>query len=283
MKRFILFILISLLLTMQAAAGNVKKEGIVKKDLKFSNQKDKKVVIVDNLLGDIDVVGYGGDEVQLVARKLIEARNDNKIQEAEEEVYLDIRNDDNIIDIYVDGPFRRYDGSINWRGFRREGYQVRYDFELRVPHECEIELQTINDGEISVKDVHGDYEIENINGGIEATGLRGSGKIYALNEDVKIVFDRNPGGDCYFGSLNGDVRIYFHSPLSADFHLKTFNGEIYSDFEVDYIPVAKNVEVKKDKGRNVFKTGRTMAVRAGKGGPQIELDGFNGDMFILEQ
>ena len=39
----------------------------------------------------------------------------------------------------------------------------------------------------------------------------------------------------------------------------------------------------KKHGKRIYKTGGTMGVRIGKGGPEIMLDGFNGDMYILKK
>ena len=112
--------------------------------------------------------------------------------------------------------------------------------------------------------------------------ISGSGKAYALNKDLNLTFSENPIKDCSFGSLNGDVRVYFNHPLSADFQLKTFNGEVYSDFAVTYLPHHSVTTIEAD-GKKVYKTGRTMGVRVGSGGPEIMLDGFNGDIFILKK
>jgi hypothetical protein len=146
-----------------------------------------------------------------------------------------------------------------------------------------VELSTVNDGEIVVKNIDGDYDVHNVNGGIDMEKIGGSGEVYALNGDVTIDFVKNPSKNSRFGSLNGEVRLYFRPNLSADFYLKTFNGEIFSDFPVSYLPLRAETLSEKKRGRYVYKVNRQTAVRAGDGGPEIELDGFNGDMFILEK
>ncbi|OQX94612.1 hypothetical protein B6I21_09235, partial [candidate division KSB1 bacterium 4572_119] len=110
----------------------------------------------------------------------------------------------------------------------------------------------------------------------------GSGKAYALNGEVDLRFDKNPKNDCYFGSLNGDVDIELRAGFSADLTIKTFNGDVYSDFPVTYLPdVTVN---KKKKGKKFYyKTSKKTRIRIGDGGPEIELDGFNGDMNLLKR
>ena len=155
-------------------------------------------------------------------------------------------------------------------------------FDLKIPSECSIEIKTINEGEIRVHDLEGEFNVKNINGGITMDKISGAGHAYALNGDMVLDFQKNPDGDCYFGSLNGEVKLYFQSPLSADFQLKTFNGDFYTDFPVTYLPRTPHTDVEKN-GKTVYKVGGTMGVRAGRGGPEIELDGFNGDMYILKK
>lgn len=264
-------------------AGAVEKTEKIEKSFRFKDAGGENLLIVDNVWGDISVTGAKGQNIEMTVYKKIEASTSQSLEEAREEVYLDIAEEDDVIELYVDGPFRDSGRrSRGRRGWERRHYEVRYDFDLRVPAGVRLELSTVNDGEITVTDFEGDYDIHNVNGGIELEKMDGSGEVYAVNGDVTIDFMKNPREDCRFGTLNGELRLYFQPSLSADFQLKTFNGEIFSDFPVTYLPAKPETSVKK-KGKYVYKTGQTMGVRAGKGGPEILLDGFNGDMFILDK
>lgn len=93
-------------------------------------------------------------------------------------------------------------------------------------------------------------------------------------------FDENPKGNCRFGSINGDVKLYFQSPLSAEFAIKTFNGSVFSDFELT--PITSDPEIiRKNVDRTVYKLIRRFCAKSGHNGPRIILDGFNGDLYIL--
>jgi len=260
----------------------VKEKEDIQKTLKFSKTAKEKYLELENINGSIKVVGYKGDEVKLTVHQTIEAKSKKKAAEAKEKERLEISQEDDTILIYIDTPYRRKDGSINYKGPKYYGYKVTFDFELKVPHETSIDLETINDGDIVIENIKGNFDVHNINGGVEMKGVAGSGKAYALNEDLKVVFSKNPVSDCYFGSLNGDVEVTLLDGLSADFRLKTFNGEAYTDFEVTHVPdVAKTKESK--KGKYIYKTNRRTRVRVGKGGPELEFDGFNGDIRILKK
>jgi hypothetical protein len=239
-----------------------------------------KKVIVDNVDGSIHVTGYAGGEVHLVAHKRLRADSPETAEQAQRDVKLNISQDANTVRFYVDGPFRCRDGGVHID--RDPGYQVKYDFELQVPHDTAIDLKTINDGEIKVEGVAGDYKVDNINGGVEMTELSGSGKVYALNGKVKVTFRENPRAKSSFGSLNGEVRVSFQPDLNADLRFKTFNGGVYTDYPVTYLPMPA-AATGRHEGKFVFKSSDWSAVRVGQGGPELSFDAFNGNIRILNR
>ncbi|KAA0231413.1 hypothetical protein EDS67_02375 [candidate division KSB1 bacterium] len=259
----------------------VKKEEI-RRTLQFKNPNAAKHVLVDNVSGSIRVVGDNIRDVQLVVHKTLRAASESKLQEAREQVVLDIAEEEDAVKLYVDGPFRRSNGEVNYRGWRYYGYEVNWDFELRVPREASLYLRAINDGEIEVKNVAGDFDIKNVNGGVNLSEIAGAGSVYALNGGVKVLFQQNPKAESYFGSLNGDVEIIFREGLAAEAGFKTFNGEIYTDFEVTYL-ANKSPTSKRKHGRYIYKSDEFSRVRIGSGGPQLTFDAFNGDIRMLKR
>lgn len=260
----------------------VVEKNEVRKTFTFADPTAPKWVELDNLNGDIAVSGYAGREVHLVVHQTFNGRTQDKIQEAREKVTLDISQEKNTIKLFVNDPCRDDGRNRRPRGDRNNGFSTNFDFELKVPYETGVYLRTVNDGEIAVKDVHGDFDIENINGGIEMVEAAGSGRVYALNGEVKVIFKKNPASPSYFGSLNGDVDVTFLAELAATFRLKTFNGDVYSDFPVSYATTATPVR-EQHKGKFIYKYDRSFGVQVGKGGPEIELDAFNGDIHIIKR
>ena len=285
MKRKCVFLWVALAVGIHGwtVADAVKKEDI-EKTFRFKDPKADNLLIVDNIWGDVIVRGTNGSEIKMKARKHFSARTESALGEMEEEVYLDITEEDDTVELFVEGPFRDCDGRRRRRrSWWRDHHEARYDFEIEVPKGTALEISTVNDGQIVIKGVDGDYAVKNVNGGIEMEKIGGSGEVYAVNGDVIVDFVKNPSKNSRYGSLNGEVRLYFLPKLSADFYLKTFNGEVFSDYPVSYLPVQAKTSSEKRKGRYVYKVNRRTAVRAGSGGPEIELDGFNGDMFILKK
>jgi len=278
-----LSLIIVFLLLVQTVHSDVEKNETIEKTFTFQSITGDQKLIVDNLFGAIEVTGDEGNEVHVLIEKTIHARSERQLQRALTEVVLDVTEDNNLVEFYVDGPFRcRNSRGINWKGFRREGYKVVYNFKVRIPYNTNIELKTVNEGDVTVQNVHGDFEVNNVNGSITMDKLQGSGEVYAVNGDVRLDFQRNPQNTSSFGSLNGDVHMYFQPQLSADFYLETFNGEFFTDFRVTESLKNPFHKIEKD-GKTVYKAGHRCGVRAGKGGPEIDLKGFNGDMYILKK
>jgi len=276
-----LAILLIASLCIGSSSWNVEEKEEIQKTLKFQDPSRPKELWVDNVYGSIEVVGYRGQEVQLVVHKTLRGRNVEKIQKAKEEVSLEITEDGNTIDLYIDGPFRCCHKGRKWRRWRNPGYEVQFDFELIVPHETSLYLKTVNKGNIRIENIKGEFEVKNVNGRIKMTEITGGGEAHTVNGEVKVVFSRKPESACSFRTINGDLEISFPKNLSADFRLKTFNGDIYSDFPVTYLP-AKAPAQDRRKGKFVYKSDRFFGVRVGKGGPEIKLDTLNGDILIAK-
>jgi ribosomal protein S28E/S33 len=262
------------------------KEDIIK-TLKFADPGKSGEVIVDNVFGPITVEGYAGKDIVLEARKIIYARDESRAQRAEEEVRLDISENANTVEIYVDGPFRddeeRRSGNIRIR--RDPGYKVHYGFRVKVPYRTDLVLSTVLDGDVEVQDVEGRFDVRNVNGKVRLSDIAGSGDARTVNGGVTVVFKRHPDGACLFKTINGDVEVDFPGQPSADFRVKTMHGEVYSDFDVTYLPKAPPVrEERAEKGgKYVYRSEGYFGVRSGKGGPEIKLDTLTGDILIAKR
>jgi len=281
MKKSI-FILLSLIVAISLFAVTeykVEETEDIQKTLRFEDPSKAKEIIVDNIFGYIHIEGTSSKDVQLQVRKTIKARTNDRLKKAKEEVTLDITEDGNTIDLYVDGPFRWNEEERNKRGRHDSGYTVHYDFTLRVPHQTALTIKTVTEGDISVNNVEGNFDVRNVNGQIEMQGVSGSGDAHTVNGKVEVSFTKNPNSNCSFKTITGDVKINFQPNLSADFWLKTFTGDAFSEFPVSYLP-SKPAKEYREKGKFVYKSNNTTGLRIGKGGPEIKMDTMTGDIII---
>ena len=163
----------------------------------------------------------------------------------------------------------------------RPRYQVDVSLEAAVPPGTRIRLCTVNGEAIVASGPFADFDVTNVNGRIELTGVRGSGRAKTVNGPIRVTFDESPRDASEFHTVNGDVVVTFPRDLSANLRLKTFNGELLTDFDVETLPTQPRVIRDSGNGRTRYRSGGFTTVRAGGGGPELTFETLNGDVRIL--
>jgi hypothetical protein len=239
---------------------------------------------VDNINGFIHVTGYNGSEIQMIAEKTIHAESQDRLDTAKREVKLDTRQSGDTLTFYVDGPFRCHcdNGGFNVHQHSHPGYRVNYDFEIKVPVATMLLLGTVNAGDIRVENTTGDFDVGNVNGGIEMREVAGSGPVHSVNGKILVLFASNPARNCSFKTVNGSIEISFRPKLSADVRVKTFNGQAYTDFDVTALPALSPVSERRD-GKFIYRSDRSTGLRIGNGGPEFNFDTLNGSIRIINR
>jgi len=156
------------------------------------------------------------------------------------------------------------------------------DFQLQVPRDIDLKLKTVNEGDIRVTGVAGNYALRNVNGSIVMTDVAGSGIARTVNGGVKVSFRENPRANSEFSTINGSVELHFAKNLSANFRFKTLNGGVYTDYPLTALPPRGPLEERRN-GKLVFRTDGYTGGRVGAGGPEIKLENLNGDIRVLER
>jgi len=263
----------------------VTEQETINKSYALPVSGERRSVVVDNIWGNVHVTGGSSDQVQLVAKKKIRAESKDALELAKKEVTLDVTQQGSLLKFYVNGPFRcqcRCDDCDGCNRRDHQGYIVKYEFELQVPRDVDLTARTVNDGDVIVKDVSGQYSVHNVNGAVEMTNISGSGTAKTINGELKVFFRGNPQNNSSFSTINGDVDLYFLPKLSADLRFKTFNGEIYSDFQMSSLP-ARQAQEQRTTGKFVFRADRFTGGRVAAGGPEIKIETLNGDIHIRER
>ena len=257
----------------------VQEQETIQKSFSRSGVQHRSLEI-DNVWGSIEVVGTNSDQVQLTVNKSTRAESKAKLEQARKEVTLDITEQDGLLKLYSNGPFRCHcDDGCGHREF--DGYLVKMDFRLQVPRDIDIQVKTVNEGRVSVRDINGHFLVRNVNGDVEMNSIAGSGTAHTVNGPVKVSFRQNPRENSEFRTVNGDVELRFTPGLAADFRFKNFNGSIYSDFPVTALPV-RAIQEEHHGAKVVFHADRYTGVRVSSGGPEIKVENLNGDIRILE-
>ena len=271
--------LLILAVALAAAYGEEEAKETIRQTLPAAARLD-----VDNVHGYIHITGYNGSEIQVVAEKTIHADSADRLEAAKRDVKLDVTRSGDTVELYVDGPFRCH-CEDNRRGVRdnwHRGYYVAFDFDIKVPVATILRIGTVNNGDIRVENTTGDFDVSNVNRGIEMTEVSGAGRVHTVNGGIKVLFAKNPSSECSFGTVNGTIETSFRPNLNADVMVKTFNGHAYTDYDVT--EMARKVSAgERRNGKFVYRSDDFNGMRIGSGGPELKYDTLNGSIRIINR
>jgi DUF4097 and DUF4098 domain-containing protein YvlB len=159
-----------------------------------------------------------------------------------------------------------------------------YRFTIEVPAKTNLDVSTINGGEVTVEGVDGELEIGNVNGGITLTRVGGTVVAHTTNGSVKVTLARvAPQKPMAFTTLNGNIDVSVPSSTKANLKLRSDQGEIFTDFELKVLPessVATIQDTRKEGGRYRIEINRALAGAINGGGPEFELRSFSGNIYL---
>lgn len=152
---------------------------------------------------------------------------------------------------------------------------------VRIPKRANLDLSTINNGEIIVSNIEGNLKLSNVNGPITATNISGSVIAEAVNKTIKVHFDRiDDDNATSFESVNGDLRLGLPRNAGVQLQLDTARGKIYSDFEVDVSMDEAKVERKDHRNGSQIRIDNVIVAKINGGGPIVRMKGLYGDIYI---
>lgn len=162
-----------------------------------------------------------------------------------------------------------------------QGAPRRASLRLLVPRRASLELTTVNDGDISVRDVEGDLEVRNTNGSIRLQNVGGAVVAHTVNGKVEVTLTRlAPDAALSFATLNGNVDVTLPPTARGALRLRSDNGEIFTDFDVQLTPRPAQVEQERVGGRYRLEMQREVTGTIGGGGPEITVRTFNGNIYL---
>lgn len=263
---------------------------VIKKELQFSQVNSNNLLTVNNINGNISVEGYSGKKILLEVKKTISGKTQAKLERGKKEIEIGIHEEDNGMIIYTKTPCSnvRYEKSdddtwywqtgtnnCNWGS----GIHFNFDIKIKIPYDLNIDVSTINDGDIVVKNISGEVKANNINGSIALEKITGKTHVHTINGDVDIEYSKNPEKDSKYYSLNGDINAYFQKGLSAQLTFESFNGDFFTDFgNIEMMPTLVQ---KKTKGNGVkYKVGGKSNMKIGNGKVLLDFETFNGNVYL---
>ena len=259
-------------------------EETIKKELSFKENNQENTLVLKNIFGPITVEGYSGNTVQISVIKRITADNQTELELGKKELSLKVVEQEDRLVVHPDAPYINYNQKglrFDWcNNYEEPVYKHKMSFKVKVPRGMNLNVSTVNDGDIYIANTSGNYiKVNNVNGGIDLENVEGKTKLHCINGEVNVSYASNPSEASEYYSLNGDINITYQNALSADVSFKTMNGELFTDFDVEkqYLRTKKEISERR-KGK--FKYQSTPVVQIGKGGLQLDFETLNGNVFI---
>jgi hypothetical protein len=253
----------------------------------FTVQKgDSSVLALYNLNGSLNVEGYSGDKVLIEVDERLTADDSQTLEAGKKEFKLGFDQTADSIIVYIAEPFDTRPCHNCNRGWDRR--DIDYDFDLaftiKVPYHMNLNISTVNKGDITVESVSGSMRVNNVNGRITIKDAKAGVRAHTINGDLTVNYLEVPTGGSDFYTLNGKLSVTFPQSLSADLQFKSWNGSFYTDFpkwEVLPAKVTKNV-AKKGAGTE-YQLIIDKQIRIGEGGRLFKFETMNGNIYIKRQ
>lgn len=263
------------------------------KEFSFSDRRGSNTVVVANINGSVKVSEYAGDNVVVEIERTITAKTQAFLEEATNKIKVDAFIIDDTLVLYTKGNGTEFVKSKHQNG-ARWGYvwnsdsendcHERFDYTInllvKIPPGTNVDISTINKGDIFIENARGKVNANNINGNITLVNLVQAATASTINGNLNVSYKNNPDQACRFYSLNGNINADFVRGLTADLSFQSFNGALYTNIDnvnslpplVEKMPTDSSVRFKiKD---NHYK------VR--NGGILLDFETFNGNVYVKE-
>ncbi|TGE28789.1 DUF4097 family beta strand repeat-containing protein [Hymenobacter metallicola] len=277
-----LIALLVLLSSCQATAQNREFKEQISKEFTLTGAADRSVLAIYNIDGNVSVQGTTGNKVVVEVTRIIRADDEQTLEQGKKEAVLGLYQRNDSVVAYMAGPFdtrpRRNGRNINHRDI---DYHYTFHYVVKVPNQMNLDVSTINNGAVTVREVSGKLRAHNINGAVTLTNVQGTTDARTINGPLEASYLSSPPGPCTYSTINGDIKVTYPSDLGADVRFKSMHGELLTDFpNVESLPVQVVQNKESTTGGTKYKLSKGTAVRLGKGGHDFRFETLNGDVTI---
>ncbi|UCG27940.1 MAG: DUF4097 family beta strand repeat protein [Bacteroidales bacterium] len=258
----------------------------ISETLVFDGTSDQNILLIRNIHGSIDITGYQGNQVSLEIEKVIEAENQQDLEEGIRDISLGIINTGDSIILYTDSPYatlNRKNGKISYQwNYDNNGidYHFVFDYTVKVPYGTMLNVSTVNEGDVTILDTKANVRAGNVNGSVYLEKILAVTSASTVNGDVECEIMQKPVDDCSFHTINGDIKITLPADLSADISYQTMHGDFYTDFDFDLLPGQVETTKEKSGSGTTYKIEKNPTFRVGEGDIKMLFKTINGNMIL---
>ncbi len=221
--------------------------------------KDGGRISLENINGDIQISGYAGDTVKIIANK----------QAGKQEYMDDLKIVVDADSDYIRIETRHPSSNSSWMDWGNN-HSGSVSYVMTVPAEVSLDkISTVN-GDVRISSMSGKVKAETVNGDLFASGLTSDVDLETVNGGINAEFDSLGGNQRVSAeAVNGKIVLKLPADTSARLHAETVNGSIN----------AKDFDLEIEKGF----VGRECDGEIGSGEARISLDTVNGSISIVKR
>jgi len=214
-------------------------------------------VIVSGINGRVDVETAETDHAEVLIVRSAKKREDLQYRK------INIEHDTSELRIRVEDDRRSVFSAF---GSIPEG---RQRVMLKLPRKVAFITNGVN-GDVAIGEIEGGVDVRGVNGKVNIEQAAGGATFRGVNGKIDATIAKlSIGGGINLNGVNGNTTLRFIGEVNADVEARGHNGRVESDLP--------NLEESKGEKRH----GRYSA-RIGTGGPQIEIKGVNGNVFLTK-
>lgn len=169
-------------------------------------------VAVENVSGDISVIGWPQSKVQID----IDKYGENSSDIANSEIVIDHTNDD----VTIKTQYAR--------GVGHRGGEVYYT--IHVPKDAQLKIENVSGAE-TIKGVAGRVDAQTVSGRITADSLTTDTNVQTTSGRISLEFAQSPkNGTVKAQTVSGQITIAMPADINADVQTESVAGAFTSDF-----------------------------------------------------
>ena len=241
-------------------------------------------VKLKNVNGTVEASAYDGAEIQVEMERIIKADSKAALERAKQELVLKNQLENGDIWIYIDAPFLQKFGEkkSKWDDWPKD-YSFETHFKLKIPKNADVDLATVNHGDLRIEGIQGNIEAKNVNGSVFLENVSLPKNVKTVNGNIILSYNQLPKQDLEIATVNGKVEIRTPDNLAARVSIKTMNGSAYTDFAYEDLPPKVIKETSNKSGATKLKISASSLLQIGKGGPNIDIKTLNGNIYLKNQ
>lgn len=160
-----------------------------------------------------------------------------------------------------------------------ETFNRTVDFDIMIPRNFSLNVSSADNGQITILRLDGEIEARNTNGNIDARNVSGPVVLSTVFGEARVAFSKiNPGKPSMITSYDGNVEVTLPGDSNIDVSVKTAKGKILTD--LDLKTQVRGTSITENGKTRIYKQDESLKARLNKGGTEIILSSYYGDITI---